>query len=408
MGGTSCTVLRRQQHMSLAIVLPLLAGGQLPDDSLTLLAVGDWGGTSNDEPTNANQLAVAGAMQAVAATKRPHAVLMMGDNFYRHGLNCADDAGADFGYGEAADAHYDVVVVAFSVALPRAIRRGMSGDAAFERTLAEAVAVDTTAAGEAASPSNVRDMRLGAWQQGGEQTSRRVELSLVRFHRDPEQRRPASLLAALNRALEAGVAGGQGALGSAFDARFGGSGSWRMSGVTARVGRLEDRPCNQKHSPRFNATFEEVYRGPGLDGARRSPAWRPTHHSRRTSERVAGSQVPFYVNAGNHDYYGFVRAQVDYSNDPPAGASGRWRRPAGPIARPTCMEKFSSLSPLFFRYPVTDARPSHVDGSLSTALLHHSRSLLSESSLSLPVGRSRLRGTPSACGGRGTASRCWW
>ena len=67
--------------MPLAFMLPLLAGGQLPDDSLTLLAVGDWGGTSNDEPTNANQLAVAGAMQAVAATKRPHAVLMMGDNF---------------------------------------------------------------------------------------------------------------------------------------------------------------------------------------------------------------------------------------------------------------------------------------------------------------------------------------
>ena len=55
-------------------------------EPLTLLAVGDWGGDSDAEPTNGAQQAAAAGMSKIAAAKNAQGVLMLGDNYYTRGV----------------------------------------------------------------------------------------------------------------------------------------------------------------------------------------------------------------------------------------------------------------------------------------------------------------------------------
>lgn len=48
----------------------------------TFLAVGDWGGHDDHQPTTAAQVATADGMAKVAKEKSAEAVLLLGDNFY--------------------------------------------------------------------------------------------------------------------------------------------------------------------------------------------------------------------------------------------------------------------------------------------------------------------------------------
>lgn len=288
-------------------------------DALTLLAVGDWGGGSNARPTTPNQLSVAASMRAAARLKRPDAVMMMGDNFYLRGLSCDDNPSAGYDYVELEAARFDVVVASFEVVSDVTI-----SEAAFLRNVSEGLASDLSRQlTEPVTSANIKDVRRTV--SGLSPAASQIELNLVIRRQDPASRQPETLRQALNRVLEdsaaaqaqqtsSGQRAGE-ALSAALDAWFGLS-AWQLRGATARVGTVESRPCNQKFSTRFNQTFESVYDGPGLEG------------------------VPFYALSGNHDYYGWVRAQIAYANDPPTGATGRWR------------------------YPASDPRPSLADGSV--------------------------------------------
>ena len=285
--------------------------------ALTLLAVGDWGGSSNEEPTSQNQLAVADAMKMVAAAKKPEAVLMMGDNFYARGLSCTD-VGDALGYGEELSARITVVagvvdlVATDASPLPELVCPSAVCDSFFE-SLGTAISSDMQQYNVTAD--HVRDIRRTAVEADGRRW--RLEFNLVVMKDDPEVTlSPADLREALGRVLEACVLQGTEAAHTLSALLASSQQSASVSSTATRVSRLEERPCNSRLSSRFNATFEDVYDGPDL------------------------ADVPFYANSGNHDYHGWVRAQIAYANDPPPGASGRWR------------------------YPAVDARPSEADGSV--------------------------------------------
>ena len=282
-----------------------------PPDALTLLAIGDWGGWNNENPTTQNQLAVAAAMKSVASTTPPDAVMMMGDNFYTQGLSCDDDDDTSLGSSAAARAaYYDLVrgtVVVY----------GAPSKAFSESAFKTGVATDVSSKLLSnISANHVRDVRTSS-----NAASWSIEFNLVVLHADLARRQPDALRDALQHALTASVAAPgverpSTALSACLAAAIGSPSGWWVGAATAEVGDVEERRCNSKHSPRFAQTFEEVYRGSGLDDA------------------------PFYAIGGNHDYYGWVRAQVAYANDPPAGATARWK------------------------YPASDPRPSAGDGSV--------------------------------------------
>ena len=283
------------------------------DAPLTLLAVGDWGGMGNDEPTTDNQLAVASSMKAIASVERPEAVMMMGDNFYLHGLSCDDEPRAGFEYAGDQEQHFDIVAASFDVSSNTALPPALPSDLFAQ--LGRALAADVVAAPVTTATNitavNMRDLRRSVVNNG----RWTISFSIVLWHESASNAGEAAALSeALTWAFASCVAGEPRALTAALDLSL--PSGYLVSAASSRVGTVEDRPCNQKASVRFNQTFECVYNGTGLD------------------------DVPFYAIGGNHDYYGWVRAQVAYAHDPPTGASGRWR------------------------YPVTDARPTAEDGSV--------------------------------------------
>jgi len=56
---------------------------------LNVIALGDWGGDSDDEPTTLSQRLVGKAMMREAAAVKANFTIMMGDNMYYHGVGCA-------------------------------------------------------------------------------------------------------------------------------------------------------------------------------------------------------------------------------------------------------------------------------------------------------------------------------
>ena len=85
----------------------------------------------------------------------------------------------------------------------------------------------------------------------------------------------------------------------------------------------DDTPdcVTDSNSHRFNDTFESVY----------------------DRERWPALDVPFYVNGGNHDYYGNITAELEYAarqtaaadpSDWPLSATGRWTWPFQSYAEP--------------------------------------------------------------------------
>lgn len=57
---------------------------------LSLVVVGDWGGDSDEEPTTAAQIADSNGMATVAHNLDAEGVLLLGDNFYTHGVDSVD------------------------------------------------------------------------------------------------------------------------------------------------------------------------------------------------------------------------------------------------------------------------------------------------------------------------------
>ena len=63
---------------------------QLVLASVSFVAVGDWGGHSDFEPTTKAQIATAVGMARVAKSMRSDAVMLLGDNFYEAGVRSSD------------------------------------------------------------------------------------------------------------------------------------------------------------------------------------------------------------------------------------------------------------------------------------------------------------------------------
>jgi len=58
----------------------------------SLLYVGDWGGSSDSHPTTAAEITTAGGMAKKAKELSADGVLLLGDNFYTHGVKSADSS----------------------------------------------------------------------------------------------------------------------------------------------------------------------------------------------------------------------------------------------------------------------------------------------------------------------------
>lgn len=54
---------------------------------LSLLAVGDWGGSSDTHPTTSAQISAASGMSKIADAISAQGILLLGDNFYTHGVH---------------------------------------------------------------------------------------------------------------------------------------------------------------------------------------------------------------------------------------------------------------------------------------------------------------------------------
>ena len=72
--------------MLLLLLLCLIAASFGAAAPLSLLCLGDWGGASDAAPTTRAQLADARGMAAAAGALGAEAVLLLGDNFYTHGV----------------------------------------------------------------------------------------------------------------------------------------------------------------------------------------------------------------------------------------------------------------------------------------------------------------------------------
>ena len=68
-----------------ALMLPVLTGSK----GVSLLAVGDWGGGSDQDPTTRAQISDAVGMSKVANQTGAQGVLLLGDNFYSSGVSDA-------------------------------------------------------------------------------------------------------------------------------------------------------------------------------------------------------------------------------------------------------------------------------------------------------------------------------
>ena len=68
---------------------PLLS---LSADSVSFLAIGDWGGSSDASPTTAAQVANGKGMAAVAANLSAQFIMAVADNFYSTGIHGDDHA----------------------------------------------------------------------------------------------------------------------------------------------------------------------------------------------------------------------------------------------------------------------------------------------------------------------------
>jgi hypothetical protein len=82
-----------QQQLNIGILVACTIGVQTTMAQMSILALGDWGGSADPpfytdvEVANAN--AMAGVM--AQANPTPELGLLMGDNFYTHGIDCAGD-----------------------------------------------------------------------------------------------------------------------------------------------------------------------------------------------------------------------------------------------------------------------------------------------------------------------------
>jgi len=63
---------------------------------LNVIALGDWGGKTDEEPTTFSQKLVGKAMMREAAATNANFTLMMGDNMYDHGVGCAAESSSRF------------------------------------------------------------------------------------------------------------------------------------------------------------------------------------------------------------------------------------------------------------------------------------------------------------------------
>ena len=63
----------------------LLMVGNLAEP-FTLMAIGDWGGDNDWSPSNKAEKAAAAGMATVAKDLNANGSLLLGDNFYRHGV----------------------------------------------------------------------------------------------------------------------------------------------------------------------------------------------------------------------------------------------------------------------------------------------------------------------------------
>ena len=59
---------------------------------LSLMAIGDWGGDNDQQPANAAEIAAAKGMSAKATELAASAVLLLGDNFYLHGVSSSSSS----------------------------------------------------------------------------------------------------------------------------------------------------------------------------------------------------------------------------------------------------------------------------------------------------------------------------
>ena len=71
---------------------------------LSLVAIGDWGGDSDAQPTTAAQIAAAAGMSKVADETGAEAILLLGDNFYTHGVSSSTSSR----FNETFEQVYDV------------------------------------------------------------------------------------------------------------------------------------------------------------------------------------------------------------------------------------------------------------------------------------------------------------
>lgn len=60
--------------------------GAVQSAGISFLAVGDWGGLSDSHPTSVGQVAAAAGMSKVAHELGVQGILLLGDNFYSHGV----------------------------------------------------------------------------------------------------------------------------------------------------------------------------------------------------------------------------------------------------------------------------------------------------------------------------------
>ena len=66
--------------LQLQLLLPIVTS------QLSFVAVGDWGGESDAQPTTAAQIADSQGMAKIAAELQVEGILLLGDNFYTHGV----------------------------------------------------------------------------------------------------------------------------------------------------------------------------------------------------------------------------------------------------------------------------------------------------------------------------------
>jgi hypothetical protein len=78
----------------LLLVLSLFVRAQA--DGFSFVAIGDWGGDGDDQPTTETQVRTGRSMMRQSISMGADFALMMGDNFYYHGIRVPDDQTSRF------------------------------------------------------------------------------------------------------------------------------------------------------------------------------------------------------------------------------------------------------------------------------------------------------------------------